>query len=190
MTPIRIPSRDRNPFMRDEVRRWGRSTFLHVAAALYIALTCSGTVAAQTASRTDSMNEATGSPAQISDGLPFHREHFSYAAQDRRDPFSPPSAPGTVNPMIGGVRLVGIIHHPDARLSVVLLQVGLKSEAEGGGGLVQEPLSTGVRLRVGGSVGGTSVAEIHPGHVVVEIASPNGADRRVLDMSIGEGGRS
>lgn len=135
------------------------------------------------------MNEATGSPAQIPDGLSFHREHFSYAAQDRRDPFSPPGALGTVNPMMGGVRLVGIIHHPDARLSVVLLQVGLKSQAEGGGGLVQEPLSTGVRLRVGESVGGTSVAEIHRDHVVVEIASPNGVDRRVLDMSIGEGGR-
>ena len=189
MTPIRLPSSDRDPFTYEEVRRWGRSTFVRVAAALYIALTCSGQVTAQTASRTDSGNEAAGSPAQISDGLSFHREHFSYAAEDRRDPFSPSGAPGAVNPMIGGVRLLGIIHHPHARLSVVLLQVRVQSEAEGQDGPAQEWPSTGVRLRIGDSVGGTSVAEIHPDHVVMEISSPNGVDRRVLAMSGGEGGR-
>lgn len=189
MTPIRLLSSGRNPFMSHEVRRSGRPTFLRVCAALYISLTCSGTVAAQTASRTDSMKEAMGSAAQIPEGLSFHREHFSYAAEDRRDPFSPPGASVTVNPMIGGVRLVGIIHHPRAHRSVVLLQVGMQSEAEGEGGTTRELLSTGVRLRMGDSVGGTSVVEIHPDHVVVEIASPSGVDRRVLDMSIGEGGR-
>lgn len=188
MTPIRLLSSGRNPFMNEEVGRWGRCMLVRVAAALYIALICSGQVASQTPSRTDSMNVATGSPAQISDGLPFHREHFSYAAEDRRDPFSPPGAPGTVNPMIGGIRLLGIIHHPHPRLSVVLVQVGMQGEAEGLGGPAQERPSTGVRLRIGDSVGGRSVAEIHPDHVVMDIASPNGVDRRVLAMSSGEGG--
>lgn len=174
--------------MSDEVRS-GRSTFLCVATALYIAWTWSGTAAAQPAGRADSMNEAIRRTAQISDGLSFHREHFSYAAEDRRDPFSPPGARVSVNPMIGGVRLVGIIHHPDARLSVALLQVGLQDGVGGEGRPPQRPLPMGVRLRVGDSVGGTSVAEIHPDHVVVEVASPAGLNRRVLDMSDGERGR-
>jgi len=134
------------------------------------------------------MNEPNAPGAQVSAGLSVRREFFTYMTENRRDPFSPPVALVAGNPMVGGVRLRGIIHHPNARLSVVLLEAGFEREEDSGGTLTPEPLWAGVRLRIGDAVGGTRVAEIHPNHVVVEIASPNGVNRRVLQLSSRERG--
>lgn len=154
----------------------------------YVVLPAPSADGAQDASRGNAMSESLDPAARVSGGLSLRRELFTYMSANRRDPFSPPGALVTGNPMVGGVRLVGIIHHPDTRLSVVLVEVGLRSGEDGEGAPTEEALSTGVRLRVGDSVGGNRVVEIHPNHVVVEIASPNGVNRRVLETSSGERG--
>ena len=188
MTLTRLRAPGRNAMVSNRDTRSGRSGPLGAGTALYITLACYASIAAQDTTRTDAVNEALDSAAQVAGGLSFRRELFTYMSDNRRDPFSPPGASLTSNPMVGGVRLLGIIHHPDPRLSVVLLEVAQRSEEDGEGATTAEAPVTGVRLRIGDSVGGNSVVEIHPDHVVVETASPSGVNRRILGISSEEGG--
>lgn len=174
------------PSRRNPVARVGRPDSPGACAGLLIVLTCFGSAAAQDANRAGATAEAIDSSVNISEGLSFRRERFTYVAAERLDPMTPPGASVTDNPMVGGVRLLGIIHHPRARLSLVLLQVVPKGGEEGGDAPTREPPPTGVRLRIGDSIGGTRISEIHPDHVVVETASPEGVNRHVLGMSLGE----
>lgn len=151
----------RGPAFHHPVTRARRQDALCIGAALYVAFAC-----------------AVNATAQLSDPLVLSREVFTYVTEDRRDPFLPPGASMTGNPMVGGVRLLGIIHHPQADLSVVLLESGEGS----GAGLVGGHLPPGVRLRVGESVGDARIAEIHVDHVALEIASPSGVTRRIIEM--------
>ncbi len=188
MTLTRLRRPGRSARTSNRASRPGRSGSLCVGTALYITVTSYAGIAAQDASRSDATTETLDSAAQVAGGLSFRRELFTYMTENRRDPFSPPGALAASNPVVDGVRLLGIIHHPNARLSVVLLEVGLKSEEDGERALTAEALPTGVRLRIGDSVGGNSVVEIHPDHVVVENASPNGVNHRVMRISGGERG--
>lgn len=190
MTPTRRRPSRRNPIMGNGATRSSRLGSLCVGAALSVPLTWSANVAAQDAMRGDAMNEVTDLAAHGGRSLSFRREIFHYVTENRRDPFAPPGSLTTGIPTVGGVRLLGIVHHPDAALGVVLLEVLLLREEDDGGAPAPDPMSTGVRLRIGDSVGGTSVVEIHPDRVVVDIASSDGVVRRVLEVSSGERGMS
>ena len=91
---------------------------------------------------------------------------------------------------------MGVVHHENPRLSVVLFSVGNVSEADnsvtragsagGGGG---RPAFQTYRLRRGDVIGNTRIVEIREDRVVVEVEEFGLADRRVLELSrIDEGG--
>ena len=135
------------------------------------------------------MNQATNSAAEFSDPPLFRREVFAYAIEGRRDPFLPPGTIIVDNPMVGGFRLLGIIHHPQADLSVALLESGMQSEEGNDGAAAGMHLPGGVRLRVGATMGDARIAEIHADHVVAEIALPGGVARRIMEMPRSRSGR-
>ena len=124
---------------------------------------------------------ATPVASQPSRGLRYERERFVYLAK-RRDPFLPPDASATVGTLLNQTRILGLIHHGRADLSVVLLG-GVRLEANDNGGPAGPQNRIGaVRLRLGQSVGDTRLVEIHPDHVVLEVDTPTGVVRRVLQV--------
>ncbi len=114
----------------------------------------------------------------------FEREVFTYPAGERRNPFLPARDPSTHGPRIEDTRLLGIVHHPEAAYSLVVLAI-----AAGSGGLHDTPGAgpgTGratVRLRLGGVLGDLRIAQIHEDHVVVEADRPEGTASQVLAIA-------
>ena len=133
------------------------------------------------------MEQEVNAAALLPDPPFFRRETFNYLRENRRDPFSPPGVMITGSPMVGGVRLLGIIHHPQDDLSVALLESRMQSEKGSGTRPTGMHLPGRIRLRVGDSVGDTRIAQIHVDHVVVEIASSSGVTRRIVEMPKAEG---
>lgn len=167
----------------------GRSDPVFVCTSLFIVLACFRFAAAQDADRNGATTEATESWARVSEHFSFRRERFTYVRAERRDPMVPPGPSVTDDPVAGGIRLLGIMHHPRSQYSLVLVEVGLESGEDGGGASVREPMPAAVRLRIGDSVSGMRISEIHPDHVVVETASSEVVNRRVVGISRGERGR-
>lgn len=114
----------------------------------------------------------------------FEREVFVYPAGGRRNPFLPVGVSAAV-PGAGDVRLMGIIHHPDAAYRLAVL--GISGGVGGGNGATDAgPLPQGGwttrRLRSGGVLGRMRIAEIHEDHIVVETEAPDGIASQVLAL--------
>ena len=111
----------------------------------------------------------------------YQRERFSYPVE-RRDPFLPLDDSGKVGTALGAARVLGLIHHARADLSVVLLGDVRSDEIDDGDPTQREHQPGTVRLRLGESIGSTRLAEIHPYHVVLVIETPTGIRRRVVHV--------
>ena len=182
MTPTRLHPLTCESAVAGPYLRPGRFNTWRTVGAISMALACSRDAFAQGVTEGGPPEQTPQSAASLSDPPFFQREVFEYVTQNRRDPLLPPGASMTSNPMIGGVKLMGIVHHHHIDSSVVLLEVGVLRDENGQAVPAGANASTGVRLRAGDSVGGTRIAEIHADYVVVEIASNNGVDRRIMDM--------
>ena len=113
--------------------------------------------------------------------LVYERELFAYPVFRRRNPFQPPSAPKSDGLRFEEIRLLGIIHHRDARYSVVLLGTN-----GGGNGVADAPgPRTGIRtfrVRLGDALGNVRIVEIHESGIVVEVEVSGGPVRRMLQL--------
>ena len=115
--------------------------------------------------------------------LVLEREVFLYPILQRRNPFLPQDVHVAEGPSFQELRLLGIIHHPDARYSVVVLGIG--DLAIGGltaSAPAQLPGMETFRLRLGDVLGTTRILEIHEDRVVVEVDETSGPSRRVLKV--------
>ena len=120
----------------------------------------------------------------------FEREVFTYPAGERRNPFLPAQDLSTHSPRIENTRLLGIIHHPDATYSLVVLgfAAGSRSLRDIPGAGPGTGRAT-VRLRLGGEFGSLRIAQIDKDHVVVEADRPEGTASRVLAIPRPEEGK-
>lgn len=187
MIPPRLHSSIRVLAMSHSLTRALRFDAVCAGATLCMVLICPGNATAQGPSEVEAMEQAVNTAALLPDPPFLRREAFTYVRENRRDPFSPPGVMMTGSPMVGGVRLLGIIHHPQDDLSVVLLESRMQSENASGAEPGGVHLPEGIRLRVGDSVGDTRIAQIHVDHVVVEIGSSSGVTRRIVEMPKAEG---
>ena len=116
-------------------------------------------------------------------GLVFEREVFTYPSRARRNPFQPLPVSVAEGPRVEELGLLGIIHHRDPRVSVLLMGTGMPSGRDGAVTTGAFPLET-YRLRLGDVIGSARVVEIHERHVVVETEGPEGPERRVLHVPL------
>ena len=111
----------------------------------------------------------------------FEREVFTYPAGERRNPFLPARDPSTHGPRIEDTRLLGIVHHPDAAYSLVVLAIaagpGGLHDTQGAGPGKQRAT---VRLRLGGVLGDLRIVQIHEDRVAVEANRTEGTESQVL----------
>lgn len=122
-------------------------------------------------------------PDTAAQGLVFRREVFTYPPFERRNPFTPLLV-SQDGPRFEQIVLQGVIYSEAPGRSVALLSWGGLGEGpEGGGG---ERVR---RIRAGESWGNTTVLEIRPEEVVVEVNEFGVMERRILRMPIqGQGG--
>jgi hypothetical protein len=116
-----------------------------------------------------------------SDSLVFEREVFEYPNYDRRNPFAPLLSSAEGGPRFERLRLLGIVYSEDPRLSLVTLTDG-DEEGE------RRP---SYRVRVGDRIGNSTVLEILPRSVVLEVDDFGLTERRVLKIrsrTQGQGG--
>ncbi len=113
--------------------------------------------------------------------LAYERERFIYAAK-RRDPFLPPDDSATVGTMWDETKILGLIRHSRADLSVVLLGNVRSDESDDSGPAGRRRRPDTVQLRLGQSVGNTRLVRIHADRVVLEVDTPAGQIRRVLHV--------
>lgn len=126
---------------------------------------------------------ATPSFAQTGQGqqqgaqeLVFEREVFTYPAFDRRNPFEP-LVGDEGGPRFENLTLLGILHSPVPGGSLVLLR--------GSGG--EEGART-YRVREGDRLGNTTILDIQPERVVVEVEEFGVFEQHVLTLEKDESG--
>lgn len=103
-----------------------------------------------------------------SSAITITREHFSYAANGRRDPFVSLIANGDLRPMISDLNLVAIIYDPAGRSVAVLRDLTTNEQ---------------YRVRVGNTLGRMRVAQIHPKSVTFTIEEFGYSRQAVLALN-------
>ena len=123
----------------------------------------------------------TQSEANLSDetGEPrLDREVFVYPAGDRRDPFERPLPDNPAGTRFEDLRLIGVIHSPNAGESVALVSSGTAIPASAA--------ATGertFRLRQDVVLGEMRVLRVEPEYVIVEIRRFGIGEQRELHLS-------
>jgi len=120
-----------------------------------------------------------GDPA--GDSLVFEREVFEYPRYERRNPFAPLLSSAEGGPRFERLRLLGIVYSEDPRLSIVTF-----TDAADAG--ERRP---SLRARVGDRIGNSTILEILPRSVVLEVDDFGLTERRVLEIrsrTQGQGG--
>ena len=118
--------------------------------------------------------------------LVFEREVFSYPSFTRRNPFLP--LEGTAGgPRYEQLTLIGIMYSPDPASSVAVISTGSVTVAEDG-------TTSGVEgdasyLKVGQSIGNTTIVEIRRDAVIVDVEVFDAVERNTMNfVSSREGG--
>lgn len=122
--------------------------------------------------------------------LSFEREVFTYPQYARRNPFAPLLSAEGGGPRFERLVLLGILYAPDGGNSVALFGEGTRttvSETE----ILVELTGATYRLRVGETVGNTTVREIQRHHVVVVVEEFGLTETRIVvlpNRTAGQGG--
>lgn len=118
--------------------------------------------------------------------LVFEREVFSYPSFTRRNPFLP--LEGTAGgPRFEQLTLIGIMHSPDPGSSVAVISTGSVTVAEDGS--LSGTEGDAYYLRVGQSIGNTTIVEIRRDAVVVDVEVFDAVERNIMNfVSSREGG--
>jgi hypothetical protein len=109
--------------------------------------------------------------------LVFEREIFRYPAFQRRNPFIP------LEGAAGGIRfeqlsLIGIMYSPDPTASVAVLSTGGVQVAADG--TVSAVPGDAYNLKVGQTIGNTTIREIQRDRVIVDVEEFGLTDRRTM----------
>ncbi len=109
--------------------------------------------------------------------LVFEREIFQYPAFQRRNPFIP------LEGAAGGVRfeqisLIGIMYSPDPTASVAVVSTGGVQVAEDG--TVTPIEGDAYNVKVGQTIGNTTIREIQRDRVIVDVEEFGLTDRRTM----------
>ena len=127
-------------------------------------------------------------PPQTDTELVFEREVYSYPSFTRRNPFL--ALEGTAGgPRFERLTLIGIMYSPDPASSVAVISTGSVTVAEDGS-------TTGVEgdayyLKVGQSIGNTTIVEIRRDAVIVDVEVFDAVERNTMNfVSSREGGTS
>jgi len=151
--------------------------------ALVAPLLAPGTIIRQTRPPASSGEGVSGtqSEATLSDetGAPgLDREVFVYPAGDRRDPFERPLPGSSTGTRFEDLRLIGVIHSPNAGESVALVSSGAAIPAA-----ATAPGERTFRLRQDMVLGETRVLRVEPEYVIVELRRFGIGEQRELHLS-------
>ncbi len=134
--------------------------------------------------------DPAGPATQDSTELSFEREVFEYPQYARRNPFAPLLSAEGGGPRWERLVLLGIVFSSDGTNSVALFGEGTRNTDTDGEETVDVTGST-YRLRIGESVGNTTVQDIQRLHVVVEVEEFGLTETRIMEMpnrTAGQGG--
>ena len=121
--------------------------------------------------------------------LVFEREVFDYPSFTRRNPFQPLLGPGGGGPRFEQLSLIGIMYSPDPAASVAVLSTGGVQVAADG---TMSPVDgDAYYLKVGDSIGNTTVVEIRRDAVIVDVEVFDSVERETMNfVSRRQGGSS
>lgn len=124
--------------------------------------------------------------------LVMRREVFRYPDYARRNPFAPLLRADGGGPRFERLVLLGIIFSVDGPSSIALFGEGSATTASTGAVSVVAGART-YRLRVGESIGNTTILEIHKSQVVVGVDEFGQSERHTMELrrrTVGQGGPS
>ncbi|GMR12401.1 MAG: hypothetical protein BMS9Abin29_0590 [Gemmatimonadota bacterium] len=131
-------------------------------------------------------------PPPPDQGLVMDREVFRYPDYARRNPFAPLLSAEGGGPRFERLVLLGIVFSSDANNSIALFGEGSTTVASSTEISVTAGART-YRLRVGESIGNTTVLEIHENQVVVAVDDFGQSEQHTLELrrrTVGQGGPS
>ncbi|MCH7562295.1 MAG: hypothetical protein IH968_00605 [Gemmatimonadetes bacterium] len=120
------------------------------------------------------------------------REVFQYPDYARRNPFAPLLSADGGGPRFERLVLLGIVFSADGRRSIALFGEG-SSVDPSSGALSVVPGALTYRLRVGESIGNTTVLEIHERRVLVGVDEFGQSEQHTMELrrlTLGQGGPS
>lgn len=133
-------------------------------------------------------------PAQPGPGvgeteLVFEREVFQYPSFTRRNPFRPLLGAEGGGPRFEQLSLIGIVYSPDPASSVAVLSTGGVQVQEDG---TTSPVAgSAYYLKVGESIGNTTIVEIRRDAVIVDVEVFDSVERETMNfVSRRQGGSS
>ena len=133
---------------------------------------------------------AQAPPGTSDTGLVMEREVFQYPQYARRNPFAPLLSAAGGGPRFERLLLLGVIYSPEASRSIALFGEATATVVTGSAISVSRSGRT-YRLKVGGTIGNTTVLEIHPRHVVVAVDEFGQSEQHTMELrrrTVGQGG--
>jgi len=128
-------------------------------------------------------------PDQVGTELVFQREHFEYPSFTRRNPFRPLVGAEDGGPRYEQLNLIGIMYSPDASASVAVVTTGGVAVAQDGTMSAVE--GDAYYLKVGESIGNTTIVEIRRDAVIVDVEVFDSVERNTMNfVSRRQGGSS
>lgn len=121
--------------------------------------------------------------------LVFQREVFQYPSFTRRNPFRPLLGAEGGGPRFEQLSLIGIVYSPDPSQSVAVVSTGGVQVAEDG---TMSPIDgDAYYLKVGESIGNTTIVEIRRDAVIVDVEVFDSVERETMNfVSRRQGGTS
>ena len=133
---------------------------------------------------------AQAPPGTSDTGLVMERVVFQYPQYARRNPFAPLLSAAGGGPRFERLLLLGVIYSPEASRSIALFGEATATFVAGSAISVSRSGRT-YRLKVGGTIGNTTVLEIHPRYVVVAVDEFGQSEQHTMELrrrTVGQGG--
>lgn len=128
-------------------------------------------------------------PGQAGAELVFQREHFEYPSFTRRNPFRPLVGAEDGGPRYEQLNLIGIMYAANPASSVAVVSTGGVAVAEDGTMSAIE--GDAYYLKVGESIGNTTIVEIRRDAVIVDVEVFDSVERNTMNfVSRRQGGSS
>ncbi len=124
--------------------------------------------------------------------LVMRREVFQYPDYARRNPFAPLLSADGGGPRFERLVLLGIVFSTDGQRSMALFGEGSSTNVSTGD-MVVVPGGRTYRLRVGESIGNTTVLQIHEHRVLVAVDEFGQSEQHTMELrrqTLGQGGPS
>ena len=112
--------------------------------------------------------------------LAFEREIFNYPSFNRVNPFRPLLATDTGGPRFERLRLSGIIYSEDSARSVATVSTSIATIAEDG--TITADLGDSYYLKVGQTIGNTTVIQINRESIEVDVEEFGITDRKSMRL--------